>query len=176
VGLGYDQDSIATAAHPDDGNFDGLGWSYAAETLPAAGQVVLSGTPFAFPTSADGVANTLTASGQTLSLPDLHGSRLRILAAAFGGAVNGTGTITYTDGSTVQVPLRFSDWASGPQASEDVAVAAPYRLRAGVGRDGPAVDIYAQAVSLDPTRAVRSIALPDQPRLRLFAVTLQQAG
>jgi hypothetical protein len=55
-------------------------------------------------------------------------------------------------------------------------VAAPYRLRAGVGQDGPPVDIYAQAVSLDPTRAVRSIALPDQPRLRLFAVTLQQTG
>ncbi|MDX6235294.1 MAG: hypothetical protein QOG10_109 [Kribbellaceae bacterium] len=176
VGLDYDHDSIATAAHPDDGNFDGLGWSYAAETLPASGQVVLSGTPFAFPTSADGVANTLTASGQTLSLPNLHGSRLRILAAASGGAVDGTGTITYTDGSTAQVPLRFSDWASGPQAGESVAVAAPYRLRAGVGQDGPPVDIYAQAVSLDPTRAVRSIALPDQPRLRLFAVTLQQTG
>jgi lysophospholipase L1-like esterase len=176
VGLGYDHDSIATAAHPDDGNFDGLGWSYAAETLPATGPVVLSGTPFAFPTSTDGVANTLTASGQTLSLPNLHGSRLRILAASYGGAVNGTGTITYTDGSTAQVPLRFSDWASGPQAGEDVAVAAPYRLRAGVGRDGPPVDIYAQAITLDPARAVRSIELPDQPRLRLFAVTLQQAG
>jgi hypothetical protein len=88
--------------------------------------------------------------------------------------VDETATVTYTDGSTAAVPLRFSVWASGPQAGEDVAVAAPYRYRAGTGRDGPAVDVYARTVPLDPDRTVASITLPDQSRLGLFAMTLQQ--
>lgn len=171
----YDRDAIASAADPGDGNFDGLGWSYAAETLPAAGPVVLSGTPFVFPSGADGAANTLTAHGQTLALPALRTSGLRVLGAASGGSVDETATVTYTDGSTAAVPLRFSDWASGPQAGEDVAVAAPYRYRAGAGRDGPAVDVYARTVPLDPARTVASITLPDQSRLGLFAMTLRQS-
>ncbi|SEP07209.1 Lysophospholipase L1 [Actinacidiphila rubida] len=171
----YDHDSIASAAHPDDGNFDGLGWSYAAETLPAAGPAVLAGTPFVFPSGVDGALNSVTAQAQTLPLPALASSGLRVLAAASGGAVDDVATVTYADGSTAALPLHFSDWAAGPQSGEDVAVAAPYRYRAGAGRDGPAVDVYARTLPLDPAKAVRSITLPDQARLKLFALTLQQA-
>ncbi|MBY8878844.1 SGNH/GDSL hydrolase family protein [Actinacidiphila acidipaludis] len=174
LGGAYDRDSIASAAHPDDGNFDGLGWSYAAETLPAAGPAVLAGTPFTFPTGADGALNSVTAHGQSLPLPGLRAGGLRVLGAASGGAVDDVATVTYTDGSTASVPVHFSDWAAGPQAGEDVAVAAPYRYRAGAGRDGPAVDVYARTIPLDPARTVRSITLPDQSRLKLFALTLQQ--
>jgi len=171
----YDHDSIASAAHPDDGNFDGLGWSYAAETLPAAGPVVLAGTPFVFPSGADGALNSVTAQGQSLDLPALQASGIRVLGAASGGAVDGTVAVTYTDGSTASLPVHFSDWATGPQAGEDIAVAAPYRYRAGVGRDGPAVDVYARTLPLDPGKTVRSLTLPDQSRLKLFAVTVQQS-
>jgi lysophospholipase L1-like esterase len=172
----YDHDSIATAANPGDGNFDGLGWSYAAETLPAAGTDVLAGTPFDFPSGADGVDNTVTAQGQTLPLPGLHAGTLRVLAAASGGAVKTTATVTYTDGSTASLPLNVGDWASGAQAGEDVAVAAPYRYKAGSGVDGPAVDIFAHTLTVDPSRTLRSITLPDQAQLQLFAVTVNQGG
>jgi lysophospholipase L1-like esterase len=171
----YDHDSIASAAHPDDGNFDGLGWSYAAETLPAAGPVVLAGTPFEFPSGADGADNSVTAQGQSLPLPALRAGGIRVLGAASGGAVDGTATVTYTDGTTASLPVHFSDWAAGPQAGEDIAVAAPYRYRAGTGRDGPPVDVYARTLPLDPGRTVQSLTLPDQARLKLFAVTVQQA-
>ncbi|MFJ3363663.1 SGNH/GDSL hydrolase family protein [Streptomyces anthocyanicus] len=168
----HDRDSIATADRPDDGDFDGLGWSYAAETLPAAGPSVLAGAPFVFPSSAEGVRNTVTAMGQTLALPGVRARELHVLGAASGGTVEGSGTVTYADGSTAALPLRFSDWAGGPQAGETVAVAAPYRYRAGAGRDGPPVSIYARGVPLDPNRVVRSVTLPDDVRLKLFAVTL----
>nr|WSX76125.1 SGNH/GDSL hydrolase family protein [Streptomyces sp. NBC_00899] len=172
----YDHDSIASAAHPGDGDFDGLGWSYAAETLPAAGPVVLAGTPFAFPSGTDGADNTVTAHGQTLPLPGLHAGDLRLLSAASGGAVDATATVTYADGSTASLPLHVGDWATGPRTGEDVAVAAPYRYRADAGRDGPSVDVYADTLALDPARTLRSITLPDQTRLQLFAVTLHQGG
>ncbi|WP_254395474.1 SGNH/GDSL hydrolase family protein [Streptomyces sp. AC512_CC834] len=171
----YDRDSIATAAHPGAGDFDGLGWSYAAETLPTTGPSVLAGAPFVFPSSADGATNTVTARGQTLALPDVRARELHVLGAASGGTVEGAGTVTYADGSTAALPLRFSDWAGSPQSGETVAVAAPYRYRAGAGRDGPSVNIYARTMPLDPNRAVRSLRLPDDARLKLFAVTLDRS-
>ncbi len=170
----YDHDSIASADRPGDGDFDGLGWSYAAETLPAAGPSVLAGAPFVFPSAADGARNTVTAQGQTVELPAVRAGRLHVLAAASGGTAETTATLTYADGSTAPLPLRFSDWAAGPQTGEQVAVAAPYRYRAGTGRDGPPVNIYARTVPLDPDREVRSLTLPDHAQLKLFALTLDQ--
>jgi lysophospholipase L1-like esterase len=172
----YDRDAIASARHPEDGDFDGLGWSYAAETLPTAGPAVLAGTPFVFPSSADGAENAVTARGQTLDVPDVPARELHLLGAASGGASEGTVTLTYTDGSTADLPLAFSDWAAQPQPGEAVAVAAPYRYRAGTGRDGPAVGIFARTLPLDPDRVLRSVRLPDDARLKLFAATVDRSG
>ncbi|MEW2343899.1 MULTISPECIES: SGNH/GDSL hydrolase family protein [Streptomyces] len=169
-----DRDAIASAEHPDDGDFDGLGWSYAAETVPAAGPAVLGGAPFVFPSSAEGDRNALTARGQSLELPGLRARELHLLGAASSGAVEATATVAYTDGTTAELPLRFSDWAAQPQPGEALAVAAPYRYRAGTGREGPAVSIFARTLALDPDRTVASITLPDEPRLKLFALTLDR--
>ena len=40
----------------------------------------------------------------------------------------------------------------------------------------PPVSIFASAEALDPSRAVKSLTLPAQPHLKLFALTLEQAG
>jgi lysophospholipase L1-like esterase len=170
----FDHDSIATASDPGGAGFDGLGWSYAADTLPPAGPVVLAGTPFAFPSGADDVENTVDADGTTLALPALHGDDLRLLAAAGGGSVASTATVTYLDGTTATEPLGASDWAGGPASGEGVALTAPYRFKTGSGRDSPAVSIFAETVPLDPTRVVRSITLPDDTRMKAFAVTVEQ--
>ncbi|MFD2024701.1 SGNH/GDSL hydrolase family protein [Promicromonospora aerolata] len=175
VGLDHDHDSVASAADDRDGNFDGLGWSYAAETLPDAGTTLLAGMAYAFPSGADGDDNTVVADGKTIDLPDLRSDRLHVLAAAGNGSVNETATVTYTDGGTETVSLAFSDWAQGPGSGEHVAVRAPYRLRAGVGRDGPAVHIYGRANELDPSRTVTALTLPDESRLKIFALTLEVA-
>jgi hypothetical protein len=170
----FDHDSIATLSDPGGSGFDGLGWSYAAETLPPAGPIVLAATPFTFPPGADGAANTVDADGTTLTLPPLQGDALRVLAAAGGGTVRSTATVTYADGSTATAPLGAADWAGGPGAGEDVALTAPYRFKTGQGRDGPAVSIFAETVPLDPARTVRSITLPDDPRMKVFAMTAQR--
>lgn len=175
VGLAHDHDSIASAADDGDGNFDGQGWSYAAETLPPAGTTVLGETAYEFPSGADGDDNTIPADGRTIDLPDLRSDRLHVLAAAANGSVDETATVTYTDGSTETVSFAFSDWAQAAGSGERVAVQAPYRLRAGVGRDGPAVSIFSRADDLDPSRTAATLTLPDESRLKIFAVTLEQA-
>ncbi|MFD2795398.1 SGNH/GDSL hydrolase family protein [Promicromonospora vindobonensis] len=172
----HDHDSIASAADDRDGNFDGQGWSYAAETLPAPGATMLAEMAYAFPSGADGDDNTVVADGKTIDLPDLRSDRLHVLASAGNGSVDETATVTYTDGSTADVSLAFSDWAQGAGSGEHVAVRAPYRLRAGVGRDGPAVNIYGRANELDPSRTVSAMTLPDESRLKIFALTLEVAA
>lgn len=176
VDLPHDHDSIASDANDADGDFDGQGWSYAAETLPPAGPVALAGTVYAFGSGADGDDNTVEARGQTIELPALRTGTLHVLAAAANGSVDRTATLTYADGSTQTVPLTVSDWAQPPQAGEQVAVAAPYRLRAGAGRDAPPVNVFARDHDLDPGRTTATLTLPDEPRLKVFAVTLAQAA
>ncbi len=176
VPLPYDKDGIATAASPGDGNFDGGGWSFPAEELPPAGAALLAGEVFAFPSGADGADNMIEADGQTLTLPPLKASKLHVLASAHNGSVDATATVTYADGTTASVPLRFGDWAGGPAFDEQVAVTTPYRYKAGAGRDSPPVSIFASAEGLDPNRTVASITLPAQPHLKLFGLTLEQAG
>ncbi|GAA3289838.1 hypothetical protein GCM10020295_02700 [Streptomyces cinereospinus] len=133
----YDRDSIASAARPDDGDFDGLGWSYAAETVPAAGPSVLAGAPFVFPSSADGARNTVTARGQTLDLPAVRVRHLRVLGAASGGAAEAVGAITYTDGTTAPCPCGS---ATGPAAARSPARTSPWRRRTGTAPAPAAMD------------------------------------
>ena len=176
VTLPYDHDGIATAAHPDDGSFDTGGWSYPAEELPPAGVSLLAGTPFDFPSGADGALNVVRASGQSVALPHLRAKALHVLGAAYNGSTPGTATVTYADGSTAAVPMSLSDWAGSPQYGEQVAVSASYRYKAGVGRDSPPVNIFARTIALDPSKEVTAITLPGDQRISLFAMTLEQAG
>jgi len=176
VPLAYDKDGIATAAHPDDGNFDGGGWSFPAEELPPAGPALLAGTVFSFPSGADGASNMIEADGQTLPLPGVRASALHVLASAHNGSVDSVATVTYADGTTASVPLRFGDWAGSPAFDEKVAVTTPYRYKAGVGKDAPPVSIFASTEPLDGAKTVQSITLPAQPHLKLFALTLSQAA
>lgn len=171
----YDLDGIASPTDPGGTGFDGLGWSYAADTMPGAGIDVLGGTPFDFPSSADGVRNVVRSSSETLPLPALTGRTLRLLASATGGGLRSSATVTYTDGTSASVPLGASDWAGGAAAGEDVAVAAPHRFRNPSGTDGPPVSIYVETVALDPTKVLRSMTLPDDGRLKVFALTVLQA-
>jgi hypothetical protein len=48
----------------------------------------------------------------------------------------------------------------------------PHRIKAGQGVDGPPVSLFGVSLPVAAGRQVRSITLPDDPRLHLYAVTL----
>jgi uncharacterized repeat protein (TIGR01451 family) len=171
----YDHDGVATLENPADGNFDGLGWSYAANLLPPAGPVTLGGLPYDAPSTAGSDPNFVEGHGQPLVLPP--GGRYavaHVLGAAHNGNVDATATVLYTDGSTDRVPLRLTDWAGGTAFGNTKAIAMPYRLRAGQGQDGPPVAIFGTTLALDASKTVRWIALPTDPRVEVYAVTLEE--
>lgn len=168
VGLasGYDHGSIASAAHPDDGNFDGFGWSYAAEIRPTEGLVVLADIRSRSERRGRCLQHRGSARAEPRAGRPAHRPR-RVLAAAGQGNDDGTAVVSHADGLATTVPVRVTDWAAGqPAFDESVAVAAPNRGKAGQGRGSAQINIYAHTVSLDSTRTVRSITLPDDQRLK----------
>jgi hypothetical protein len=83
--------------------------------------------------------------------------------------VPGTVTVRYADGSTTATTVTVPDWcATGP-----AVLALPHRIKAGQGTDGPAVNLFGLTVALDPGKELRSVTLPDDSRIQLYAVTLQ---
>ena len=173
VPLGYDVDGTATVAAPDQGNFDGSGWSYDAALLPAAGPVTLGGVRFVAPDPSGTARNFLTAGGHQLALPPGRYGKLAVIGAAHGGDVVSSAVVTYTDGTSATVPFALSDWASSdPVAGDTVAVAMDHRIKAGQGTDGPPVNLWRTTLTLDPGRTVQAIALPNSSGAEIWAMTL----
>ncbi|MEU8614046.1 hypothetical protein AB0C29_39270, partial [Actinoplanes sp. NPDC048791] len=106
---------------------------------------------------------------QTLPLPALRRSTLRLVVAANHGPVPGTVTVRYADGSTAATSVTVPDWC----ATGSAVLAMPHRIKAGQGTDGPAVNLFGVAVAVDPGKELRSVTLPDDTRIKLYALTLQ---
>ncbi len=168
-----DLDGTATVAAPNSGNFDSSGWSYDAALLPPAGPFTIAGIGYSMPDASGTNKNFVTARGQQLALPAGTFSALHLIGAAHGGDVTSQARITYTDGSTSSVPFNLIDWAAGSgRNGNTVAVAMDHRIKAGLGIDGPPVQLFATTLALDPTRAVQSITLPASSGAEVYAATL----
>ncbi|MHA3704612.1 GH92 family glycosyl hydrolase [Jatrophihabitans sp. YIM 134969] len=173
VPLAYDVDGTATVEAPDQGNFDGGGWSYDAALLPAAGPTTVAGTRFLAPDSTGTARNFLTARGQQLALPAGRYTSLAVIGAAHGGDVSSSVVVTYTDGTSATVPFALSDWASSnPLAGNTAAIAMDHRIKAGQGVDGPPVNLWRANVGLDAAKKVQAIALPNSSGAEIWAMTL----
>jgi alpha-L-fucosidase len=163
-------DGIGSA--PGQANFDGSGYSYPADQMPAAGPVTLGGVPYQFPASAGD--DNVVAAGQALALPQGHYVGAYLLDASSYGPASGTATVHYADGTSTQDSLSAPDWyASGG------AVTASYRYTPS-GTDQHPVSIYASTVWLDPGKTATSITVPqtaapapNQASMHIFALSLQ---
>ncbi len=158
------------------GGFDGGGWAYSQNALSAAGvtsgsTLTVDGVSYTWPTVTSGQLDNLEMAGQTIPMPaGTSGSSLGLLGAAVnaptdGSGVSGTLTVTYTDGTTSQATVGFSDWTlnggpSKPLPSDTTAVTTTYRNTGSGGRDGVKTYVFATKVALDPSKQVASVTLP----------------
>jgi hypothetical protein len=165
-------DGTATTAATAEGNFDGGGWSYDAALLPPAGTVTWGGVLYSTPAPGGTARNFVPAGRQTIPLPAARRTTLRLVAAAHHGPVPGTVTVRYADGTSTAATVTVPDWCA-PAGSNPAVLAMPHRIKAGQGTDGPAVNLFGLAVPLDPNRELRSVTLPDDSRIQLYAVTVQ---
>jgi beta-glucosidase len=171
----YDDEGLAPAATPLDGNYDGGGYSFNSDALPAAGlavgaKVTAQGVAFTWPDYAPGRADNLRAEGQTVAVAG-SGTVLGFLGAGGFGTQSGTVTITYTDGSTQTATLSFADWYADSAVSGGTVVATvPWNDAPGSTLGAHQVSVYSATVPLQSGKTVASVTLPTNFNMHIFAM------
>jgi hypothetical protein len=164
-------------------NFDNDGFAYSAQALAAAGvspgsRITASGKTFIWPNVSAGTPDNYQAGGQTVAVSGSSGS-IAFLGAATNGPSTGTATVHFSDGTSQNVTLSFSDWtlnggSASVQSGNTVAVTTPYRNTSTGGRDTVRTDVFAtSAISLPSGKTVTGVTLPsstNQGTLHVFAI------
>lgn len=163
-----------TGIHSDDSTFaastslDGGGFACSERVLGATQEwdrVLFRLGP---PNAPDAVASA------TVMLPAGKFSSLKILATGVQGSQESqTFSVAYADGTSARFTQSISDWYSPENFSgESAAVDMPYRLTDDGDKDSRPFHIYGYSFPLDSSRTVRSIALPANANVPVFAMTL----
>ena len=164
----FDNVGVTDDAVPYLGNLDGSGFSYSAQGLAAAGVtpggvVSAGGVAFTWPAAAAGTPDNVVADGQRIALSG-RGSTLAFLVSSGGqptpAPVTGTGTVTYTDGTTATFSLTVGNYFNAPGAGVTAAFSEP-ALNNPAGSQAHASFVFVATAPLDPTRTVASVALPE---------------
>jgi beta-galactosidase GanA len=186
----YDNTGITSNSdtNPSSGfvGFDGIGTSYSAEGLAAAGltpgaSVVADGVHFTWPDVAAAQPDNTMAMGQTIAVSG-SGANLGFLAAANNSAESGIGTIYYTDGTTQSFMLGVGNfWYPASQNGNpaNTQVAAVNYANYPTGSSGHTVYVFEQNVPLAAGKTISAVTLPSlgdvsgyNPALHIFALAL----
>jgi beta-glucosidase len=147
--------------------FDGIGTSYSAQGLAAAGLTpgavfTAGGLSFTWPAAAPAEPDNTMAQGQTIAISG-SGSSLGFVAAANNSAESGTGTIYYTDGSTEPFTLSVGNfwYAVGTNGNpSNVGVAGVNYANFPTGSSGHEVFVFEQSVPLAAGKTIEAVTLP----------------
>jgi hypothetical protein len=155
-----------------DTSLDGDGYSF-SEQLLGSEQI---GDGVVFKLGPPNVPDVVT--GKTITLPGGKFADLKILAAGVNGPQElQTFAVTYADGTSASFTKSLSDWAAPRHfTGESEAVNLPYRLTADGSRDERTFYADAYSFTLDPQRTVRSLSLPSNRDVLVFAATLIPAA
>jgi beta-glucosidase len=163
----YDNAGISDNSDPSAANFDGTGESYSKQALAVGtptqltpgGQATINGTTFTWP-SPVGAPDNVIADGQIIDLSG-SGNELGFLGAAGFGAASGTGTITYTDGSTQTYSISMADWYNNaPVAGDQIATTTTSWNSSSSTQVQHPVSVYYASVALQSGKTVKSVTLP----------------
>ena len=163
------------------GNFDGSGYSYSAQNLAAAG-VTPGGTvnvgtaTITFPAQAPGTPDAVNAAGQVVRMSG-SGSAIVILGAAHNGSGQGTMTVTFTDGSSVDVPVEFADWYSDAPTGLSSVVASTHWNQPPTGGIGDhIIGLYGEVYPIPANKTIADVTLPNVGNMNIFSVGTANPG
>ncbi len=190
--LAFDTDAVSSRAKRSDGAFDAKGNSFPAEQFPQ--EVVAEDATFTLGSASDGKKNAMACKGQEIKIPSGEFDRLYLLAASSEGDVNANVEI---DGRKVDV--RFRDWSGfvgqwdrrlwlgdvpeltfnwnndlggiepGYVKPESVAW---YSSHYSTPKGDTYYDYcYLYKVAIDLPRGAKSVRLPSNDRVKVFAAT-----
>jgi len=169
------------------GNYDGNDSSFSETALTNAGAapgaaVTSQGLSYTFPNVAAGTNDNTVTEDQTITMSG--SGTLGFLVSASYGPVSGTGTITYTDGSTQSYTLTSPDWwSTTPPTGGALAISSAYQNRPGNTTYATSGNIFSETVALTAGKTVASVTLPPggaltsgTPALHVFAIATSAAA
>ena len=176
LSLPYNNDWISW----NNNRSDGAGWDFPAEELPESNQdFIYNGkdiVKFMFADKADGKMNILECEGQKVEIKPDHYTAVFILASAHNGNSSGEFTLVYVDDAEEKIITTFSDWWGAVASADDELVIKTTHNHQRNNRDNkPGVGVYMNSISVDKTKRLKAIILPEKSNLRIFAITLKKA-
>jgi beta-glucosidase len=180
----FNNPGISDDSDPGAGNLDGGNTSYSAEALATAGltpgaTVTHDGMTFTWPNAQPATPDNVVAGGQTITLSG-SGATLGLIGTGDYGTASGTGTVTYTDGTTQQFTITFPDWwSNSTPPNGDILATFPY-INTPTGKLNQHVSLYYVAVPLQQDKTVKYVTLPDvspgvaqgENAMHIFAVSI----
>ncbi|SJN33004.1 GH92 family glycosyl hydrolase [Mycetocola reblochoni] len=184
-------DSVCIAEEGVAGDCDGQNTAYERPDLAADGFVQDGTTPiavpgtelsFTLPRVEPGEPDNATGRGQVIPLTVAEGTTsISLIGTATERAQDEVGTLTFSDGSTAEIPIAFGDWTANRTSlyADNILVATSEHRRVGADRlNGTAAGIYSTApVELPSDRTLVSLTLPVQDgspttegRIHVFAL------
>jgi hypothetical protein len=163
--VGITKDGAPITGGVDDGG-------YACSTALLGKSQTAGGVTFKIG-PADG-SNTVATAGQSIPLPSGAFSSLHLLMIAVNGNQESQNFLVTYDDNTVQTNTQsVSDWFS-PSAypSETQAVSMAYRNSADGSKDEEQCYVFDYSFSLNKTNTVKSVTLPNNTNVKIFALTL----
>jgi alpha-mannosidase len=191
VPLHYDVASATNDGGHAQSGFDGKGNAFPAEMLPS--EIMFNDVRFQLATAKTNFPNAVTAKGQTINLPAGHYNRIYLLAAS----ANGDQKASF-DLGTKKVELNIEDWGgfigqwdnrqwTSKDTSHDdygdmIGLKRGYIKRADLawfcnhhhsasGINVPYAYSYLFAYEVDLPESTRAIKLPNNPNVRIFALS-----
>ncbi|WP_253194488.1 GH92 family glycosyl hydrolase [Streptomyces sp. MP131-18] len=169
----------------DTGSLDASAHTLPRESLAEAGatpggtlRAEAIGTEFTWPDTGPGEPDNWVPHGQRVDLDDAGAASVSFLGLATNGPSQGTATVEYTDGSSQEVPVQFTDWTPGGSYSfgNTPVLTVPGRNVADGTRDNTEAVVLATApAALDPSKTVDAVVLPegsDRGVMHIFDVAL----
>jgi hypothetical protein len=155
------------------GGLDNGGSAFSANLLGPS--LFWNGLVFGF--GPPNAADVVSCAGQTIPLPAGQFNTLQILATAVQGSqVGKIFTVAYTDNSTATFTQSFSDWAhqltNNPAAGEAKVLTMRYRDLSTGSSQTLDVSVDGCVFTLDQTKTVKNIILPNDANLILLSLVL----
>jgi hypothetical protein len=167
----FNRTAIYTDGATFSGGADGDGNAYSASLLGLA----LNWDGCLFTRGPANESDAIECSGQTITLPPGEFSSLQMLAAAYDGAqISQQFVVTYTDGTTSSFTQSLSDWTDSQNFPGETVVAATAFQNTGGGTNNTVTQaiVYGYSFGLNDTKTVRSVKLPNNGDVLVFAMTL----
>jgi alpha-mannosidase len=186
VALPFDTDVVTVHGSLEDGAFDpALGRSYAGEQWPAT--VASGGATFLLGGAERLKLNAVTCRGQAIPIAPKPGQRIHLLAAGLGDRTatfevgesrtdlaiqDWTGAIRRWDSRLTDGVLSVDGSVLAPQVAKLAPVAAFQTHRHSTGGDEAYEHTYLFRYALDVPDGATRVVLPDDPKVRVFAMSL----